>query len=110
MTTTTATATPTVTPATLNVTNKPELREAIASLKAAKAAKLAAEKAIEAAESIINPAMVGYDEAIILSVTALKRSSLRTNVTYNGKILNEQFPAAAAASRQEKHYTFWTVS
>lgn len=98
----------------LNITNKPEMIDALkrwAELKQIEAAAVKAKKEREALEAAtIRPALGEAHEMILRGVVVLSESSLRHNTSIDQKALQEAWPEAYEATRKVTDYTFLSVN
>lgn len=110
-----STTTPATEVKTINVTNKPELREALARIAELKQKEREGEAAKrerqEIEGSVIFPALAetGAETFTLRGNVIAKLSSLRTTHLYNYKMLAEAFPEAYQAVHSEMHYRFLQV-
>lgn len=94
---------------TVNVTNSPEVVAALAAYVAAKAQIKAAEAIKADAEAIIRAAAGDAQTIIVRGIKAATISDPRTRTSYDGKVLREAFPEAAAATERQTTYTVLNV-
>ena len=96
----------------LNITNKPELRDAlkrITELKAIERAAAAAERERKALEADLREQMGDAETLVVRGNVVAKLSSERTTHLYNYDLLVQAFPEAYTAVHSERKYRFLTV-